>query len=235
MLSNPLLSSSGGSSAVASISSASRSRMALAYSARFRRWSAVRPGRGLGGGCAIDCALEVADESFERRGVRARHASRRHHAGAHLPDHLLPGLGGLRNVRQIRVLERQLAGLRAVVMTRDAVRLERRSVAGGRGSLRCSRTLRRTSRSGQNDGKDKRSGGEAQGRAGSDARRDPVTNSQIDPNSIGSYSLAEIRRRSLLRRARPQKAPDDVAGGALDAERDLAAVSERQSQGVRAG
>ena len=46
MLSNPLLSSSGGRSAAASMSSARRSRIALAYSARFRRCMDVRPGRG---------------------------------------------------------------------------------------------------------------------------------------------------------------------------------------------
>jgi hypothetical protein len=47
MLSKPLLSSSAGSSEVASISSDSRSRIALAYSARFRRCKGERPGFGL--------------------------------------------------------------------------------------------------------------------------------------------------------------------------------------------
>ena len=46
MLSNPLLSSSAGSSPAASTSSARRSRIAFAYSVRFRRCMRVRPGRG---------------------------------------------------------------------------------------------------------------------------------------------------------------------------------------------
>ena len=44
MLSNPFASSSAGRSAVASMSSASTSRIAAAYSDRFRRWSGERPG-----------------------------------------------------------------------------------------------------------------------------------------------------------------------------------------------
>ena len=46
MLSKPWLIVSGGSSVVASMSSASRSRIALAYSARFRRCRTGRPGLG---------------------------------------------------------------------------------------------------------------------------------------------------------------------------------------------
>ena len=44
MLSKPLAASSGGRSVVASISRSRRSRMTLAYSVRFRRWSTTPPG-----------------------------------------------------------------------------------------------------------------------------------------------------------------------------------------------
>ena len=46
MLSKPWADSSAGSSAVPSISSASRSRMVLVYSNRLRRWMDIRPGFG---------------------------------------------------------------------------------------------------------------------------------------------------------------------------------------------
>ena len=46
MLSNPAAESSGGNSALTSTSSESRSRTTLAYSVRFRRWSAGAPGSG---------------------------------------------------------------------------------------------------------------------------------------------------------------------------------------------
>src|SRR5687767_12504876 len=146
--------------------------------------------------------LDVTDEAFERRGVWPRHARRRHHAGAHLSNHPLPQFGGLRHVGEIRVFERQLTSLRAVVVTGDAIRLQCRGGAGGRGRRRCSRALRRTGGAGKNDGEYKRSGGEAHHRAGSD----PMRNLQNDPNSIGSYSLAEIRRHYLLRK-RPTMSP----------------------------
>ena len=46
MLSNPPSDSSAGSSDGASISTSSKSRIALAYSTRLRRWITGRPGRG---------------------------------------------------------------------------------------------------------------------------------------------------------------------------------------------
>src|SRR5688572_20217457 len=75
ILSKPLLSSSGGSSAVASISSASRSRMALAYSARLRRCSAVRPGCGLTAAArsivVSRCATNASSVAASGRGIPA--------------------------------------------------------------------------------------------------------------------------------------------------------------------
>ena len=128
MLSNPLLSSSGGRREVASISNASRSRIAFAYSARFSRWSAVRPGRGFGRRGAVDGRLQMADEPFKRGGVRTWHPGGRHHPGAHFPDHLLPQLGRLRHVGEIRVLEGQFTCARPIVVACDAVGLHERGL-----------------------------------------------------------------------------------------------------------
>src|SRR6185436_12174643 len=60
MLSKPSAESSGGSSAAASTSSASRSRIAFAYSARLSRWIAGRP--------ALGCA-KLAHHSFPERRI----------------------------------------------------------------------------------------------------------------------------------------------------------------------
>ena len=83
-----------------STSSASRSRMALPYSARFRRWRTVRPGIRMRGRERINRRLEIRGKPVERRLVRARHADRRHHAAAHLPNHFLPRFGARRRRRR---------------------------------------------------------------------------------------------------------------------------------------
>ena len=120
MLSNPAEESSGGSSALTSTSSASRSRMAFAYSARFRRCSAGAPG--------IEPPRRRAIErGFERRGNVSRAAAGGFGAFS----------GGIMPVRSLRTtfsqtsawpstawaqrVERQAAGLRARVVTGDAV------------------------------------------------------------------------------------------------------------------
>ena len=64
MLSKPRVESSGGRNFVASTSSASRSRIALAYSVRLRRW---RPGAGRWlDALAIELGLHEADQRLER-------------------------------------------------------------------------------------------------------------------------------------------------------------------------
>ena len=60
------------------------------------------------------------------RRARARRAARRHHAGADLPDDLLPRLGVGADARDVQRVERQAASLRALVVAGDAVLLEER-------------------------------------------------------------------------------------------------------------
>ena len=74
-MSKPWLMVSGGSSALTSTSSASRSLTARAYSTRLSRWNGRRPGFGAQRRRAIDPRLERLDQR-EQRGVR-RDAARR--------------------------------------------------------------------------------------------------------------------------------------------------------------
>ena len=60
MLSKPKAPVSGGSRPAPSISSASRSRMALTYSVRFRRRTDTRPGLGCAAACASSAATSAA-------------------------------------------------------------------------------------------------------------------------------------------------------------------------------
>jgi hypothetical protein len=117
------------------------------------------------GGRAVDRRLQIADESVQRGGVGPRHSRGRHHAGADFPDHFLPELGRLRDVREIRVLERQLSRTRAVVVTRDAVRREHRGVRCGRRGRPRGRpgALRGPCRAGEESGKEQGRGGGDQG------------------------------------------------------------------------
>ena len=93
MLSKPSFESSAGSSALTSTSSASRSRIALAYSVRFRRWSAGASGCAPGGLARSSRASSAGGERVEHGALGPRHAARRHHARPDLADHLLPHLG----------------------------------------------------------------------------------------------------------------------------------------------
>ena len=63
MLSKPSLESSPGSSAAASTGRSSRSRTALAYSVRLRRWSAGAPGSGLRAAAASSACLQCRRQS----------------------------------------------------------------------------------------------------------------------------------------------------------------------------
>ena len=100
MLSKPKLESSGGSSAATSpTSSASRSRIALAYSARFSRCGARRPGFGMRGGGAIECRFERSGKTVITRLVRSPHTGRRHRTGPKLSDDFFPNVAVLGNGR----------------------------------------------------------------------------------------------------------------------------------------
>ena len=121
MLSKPYAESSGGSSEATSTSSASRSRIALAYSARFKRCSSGRPGLG----CAT--AARSSSCSSQRRSTRRRRprraaarpaaASCRPAACARPSPRPPPGRRRARG----RSFERDARRLEALVVARDAV------------------------------------------------------------------------------------------------------------------
>ena len=62
-----------------------------------------------------------AAKDFSSRGIRARQAGRRHHAGAHFADHLLHLFGALLDVREIDLRPGEPAGFQLVVMAAEAV------------------------------------------------------------------------------------------------------------------
>ena len=131
ILSKPSLESSAGSSVAASISRASRSRIALAYSVRLRRWSPLTAGIRLSGGRAIETRFEAAGEAVERRAIGARHAGWRHQAGAHLAHDLLPRLGVIAGLTASSpAATADCPVLRSLVVAGDAVLLDERLVRG---------------------------------------------------------------------------------------------------------
>ena len=73
-----------------------------------RRASWIRLGRR----GAVDRVLDRAGEGVERRTLGPLGAGRRHHAGAHLADHLLPGLGVALERRALRARGRRSSGAR---------------------------------------------------------------------------------------------------------------------------
>src|SRR5262245_21018515 len=112
------------------MSSASRSRMALAYSERLRRCSGERPGFGV---VAAARSIEVSRNETRpsmagcwgggaaRGGFWSRRAERRHHAAAELPDDFFEGLCARRHILEADLLKAEPAGFGAVVMAGDAV------------------------------------------------------------------------------------------------------------------
>ncbi len=129
--------SSGGSSVDASTSSASRSRMALAYSARFNRWSAVRPGLG----CSVAArsrrdSRNPRSVSCDARSGRGRPVGR-HGTGPNLSHNVFPKRRIVRHMIQIRAVEHDAGSRRgsgyAAVVTSDTVLIHRRA---NRGSFR---------------------------------------------------------------------------------------------------
>ena len=142
MLSKPYEESSDGKSDVTSpMSSASRSRMALAYSVRFRRWISGRPGLGCAASPRSSAVSSNADQVLVGGIVGTLDADRRHRPGAELADDLLPHLRVRRRVGDVERIERQVAGLQAAVVAGDAVvadncRRLRRGCGGWRNGLR---------------------------------------------------------------------------------------------------
>ena len=94
-----------------SISRSSRSRTALPYSVRFRRWTGLWPGSGERSARSSMRLLDRGREGVERCGVGPRHALRRHHAAAQLHRDLLPQVGVGGSVR--RVQHRRATGRRS--------------------------------------------------------------------------------------------------------------------------
>ena len=122
MLSNPCSSaSSAGSSVRTSTSTPRRSRIAFAYSARFRRWTAGRPGFGGRRRRTIQRRLQRRHEGDGLRRIRPRPANWRHRAGPHLADDLFPLAGVRANLRHVDVVQRQPRRLEPLVVARDAV------------------------------------------------------------------------------------------------------------------
>ncbi len=103
---------------------------------------------GTRGGGPVQRGAQPADQPLARGAVGLRNALRRHHAHAHLADHLLPDVRCLGRLGEIQAFERQTAGLGAGVMAGDAVLLDGGAVGrSGRGRV-LSRRARRRGRGG---------------------------------------------------------------------------------------
>ena len=76
---------------MASISSDSRSRIALAYSGAIESMKRGAARTWTAAAAAIDGGFETLTNA-SGRGVRPRHPGGRHHAGPDFPNHLLPEL-----------------------------------------------------------------------------------------------------------------------------------------------
>ena len=122
---------SAGSSAVTSMSRASRSLTARAYSARLRRWKLRDPGTGVRAASASIRRLEGRRHVGQRRPVGALGASRRHHLGAQLADHLLGQLAIVEQPGGVEGGQRQATGLAALAVAGGAVLLHGGGVRGG--------------------------------------------------------------------------------------------------------
>ena len=129
MLSKPRVESSDGRYLVGSISSASRSRIAFAYSVRFRR---CRPG---GGRCVDGVLVQLA---FEPRRPSIQRWSRLGRGipeggimpGAKLPDHQLPLFGMIGHVRRVQLVQLQTGRLQLLVMAGYAILIQEGALGG---------------------------------------------------------------------------------------------------------
>ena len=101
------------------------------------------------GGGAVERVLHGRSEPIERGAVRPRRAGRRHHAGAHLPHHLFPGLRVLvpacaTSSRSSSETARRITR----VVTGDAVAIEQRACGSRRAAVRALGRGRRRSTAG---------------------------------------------------------------------------------------
>ncbi len=118
-----------------STSTASRSRTALRYSLRFRRWNGtVRPGSGDSRGRAIELALEPRQRAAAFRSAVGPRAAvvRRHHAGLELAHDVLPDGRVGADVVEVERLERQVGRPLCVVVAVEAERSRRSRAAAPR-------------------------------------------------------------------------------------------------------
>src|SRR5712671_1515839 len=81
----------------------------------------------LGGGRMIEGCLKESGETIEGWLVRARHSDRRHQSHSNFSNDFLPGLGALRNVGKIGMLERKPTGPGLVAVAGDAMSIDDRS------------------------------------------------------------------------------------------------------------
>ena len=80
---------------------------------------------------AVDGDFEICRQRVGRRRIGARRAGRRHRARAQLADDFFPGFGVRGNVCEVRAGEGQPAGFEAIVVTGDAVLVDRRLCIDG--------------------------------------------------------------------------------------------------------
>ena len=102
LLSNPAAESSGGSIALTSTSSASRSRMALRVLGAVQPMQRRRARIGMQRRGAIELRFERRCERVARRRGRLRRGGRRHHPGAQLAHDLFPDVDAAVHLRGIR-------------------------------------------------------------------------------------------------------------------------------------
>ena len=124
MLSNPLLVSSGGSSAAESTSMAKSSLIDAAYSARLSRCNATLPGFGAAAAAASSdvSSHDAKASAAARSGCLA--AGRRHHAALEFLDRFFPDVAVFRQARQVHRVECDAGNLVVDVVAVDAVLIE---------------------------------------------------------------------------------------------------------------
>ncbi len=79
-------------------------------------------------GSLIDLGFEPTGQAIVRCQVGARHARRRHGSSAQFADHFFPDVGVRRDGAKIHGVQREAAGLEALVVTGDAILVEDRAV-----------------------------------------------------------------------------------------------------------
>ena len=88
---------------------------------------------------AIELRLEPRHERLDGLVVGSRPADRRHEAAAKLQDDFLPDVSGPTDLRQVEGVELQAGRLQALVMTGDAVAVEKRPLRRRSGRARDAR------------------------------------------------------------------------------------------------